>query len=111
MKNNPSSNMRAGKQGAACLPATDLRLTTHATVRAQQRGLKHFTLDLLMRFGKRVHDHRGGCIVIFDKHAKDRITRSLGKSAAQLKLDAYAVIDPEYRTMVDCGHRTQRVRT
>jgi len=85
-------------------------MTRHAQTRARQRGIRTRTLDLLMQFGTLVHDHRGGCLVVFDNAARSRVANALGKAAAQLKLDAYMVLDASLSVVVTTGHRTRRIR-
>lgn len=86
------------------------RLSTHAATRRQQRGISPAMVDLLLRYGTRCYDHRGGCIVHFDKASRERLCRDLGSAAAQLKLSVYAVLDASHRTVITLGHRTRRVQ-
>lgn len=86
------------------------RLSTHASIRARQRGISDRTVELLLQYGTPVYDHRGGCLMVFDKAARARVLGALGKAAAQMKFSAYAVLDASRRTVITLGHRTQRVR-
>jgi len=50
-----------------------MKATNHATVRCQQRGVSPFVLDLLLRFGRRQHDHAGAEVIFFDRRAKKQV--------------------------------------
>jgi hypothetical protein len=72
-----------------------LLLTDHARVRLQQRGITEPVLECLLTYGSTVHDHRGGELVFFDHHARDRLRRTKGAEVfkkIEPKLDTYAVI-------------------
>ena len=91
---------------------TPVRLTRHASQRMRQRGIKADTLDLLLKYGRRVYDHRGAARLIFDKQARQRIESALGKAAAQVRYTAYAVVDAARgNTLITVAHRrNSRVR-
>ena len=57
------------------------QLTFHAAQRLQQRGIDRRTLELLQAFGRRVYDHRGGCRLVFDRRARERVRALLGRRA------------------------------
>lgn len=71
-----------------------MNATTHAAVRCQQRGVSPFVIDLLLRFGRREHDHRGAEIVFFDRRAKKEVESYTGGSIGKLseQMDSYAVV-------------------
>ena len=71
-----------------------MKATTHATVRCQQRGVSPFLIDLLLRFGRREHDHQGAEIVFFDRRAKKDVESYTGGSIGRLseQMDWYAVV-------------------
>jgi len=84
-------------------------MTTHASIRGQQRGVPPLVLDLLMRFGCREHDHRGGEVVYFDRNSKKHIRSYVGGVMGKLSeyLDSYAVlVDGQ---VVTVGARYRRV--
>lgn len=87
-------------------------LTHHARARMQQRGIPETALATLLDFGTAVHDRRGGEIVYFDKRARRRVERVLGRLESR-RLErffgTYAVLgdEGEIRTV---GHRVRRVR-
>lgn len=68
--------------------------TTHANIRAQQRGIPPIVVDLLFQFGQRAHDHRGGEVIYFDKQSRKKIETYAGGLLGKLNqhLDSYAVV-------------------
>lgn len=88
-----------------------MKPTAHGTIRCQQRGIPALVVDLLLRFGRREHDHRGAEIVFFDRRAKKRIESYAGGLIGKLSehLDSYAVVsDGE---IVTVGVRYRKVNT
>src|SRR5688500_5565540 len=43
----------------------------------QQRGIREDAVDLLFRYGREEHDHRGGTIIYLDKAARRRMKREM----------------------------------
>ena len=88
-----------------------LSMTHHAQARLQQRAIPHPVLECLLDYGRKIHDHRGGELVFFDRNARDRLRRDHGDALfkkLETKLDAYAVID-EDGVVLTVGHRTKRI--
>lgn len=88
-----------------------LQLTNHARARLQQRAIPMPVLDCLMSYGKKVHDHRGGEILFFDRQARHQLRRTFGNDGfkrLETKLDTYAVIGTD-GAVVTVGHRTRRI--
>ena len=87
------------------------RLTNHARVRLQQRGISTPILNCLLTYGRKVYDHHGGEIVYFDHHARDRLRRICGRDEfkqIEPKLDVYAVIGID-GAVLTVGRRTRRI--
>lgn len=87
------------------------RLTDHARVRLQQRGIPEAVLECLLTYGSTVPDRRGGELVFFDHDARDRLRSMQGDNAfkkLEPKLDTYAVIADD-GVVVTVGHRTKRI--
>ncbi len=85
-------------------------MTTHATVRLQQRGISAHVLDCLLEYGRKAHDHRGAEIVYFDSQSRIKVRCALGDEAFKKvadRLDTYAVLAND-GTVVTVGHRTKR---
>lgn len=71
-----------------------MKASNHATTRCQQRGVPPLVVDLLLRFGRREHDHKGAEIVFFDRRAKKEVESYTGGSIGKLseQMDSYAVV-------------------
>lgn len=71
-----------------------MKRTSHATARAQQRGIPPIVVDLLLRFGQIEHDHAGAEILYFDRRSKRRVESYVGALFGKLSehLDSYAVV-------------------
>lgn len=85
-------------------------ITTHATVRLQQRGISALVLDCLLEYGRKAHDHRGAEIVYFDSQSRTKVRSALGDDAYRKvadRLDTYAVLSND-GAVVTVGHRTKR---
>lgn len=71
-----------------------MSFTKHAKVRGQQRGIPELVVDLLLRFGRRHHDHAGAEIILFDRTSKKKLEAYAGGLIGKLNehMDCYAVI-------------------
>lgn len=89
-----------------------LPLTVHAEARANQRGIRHNVIDLLLAFGARA-PAESGCQYIYMDHAARRAARKdLGRVAyakVERALDAYLILG-DNGWIVTCAHRNARVR-
>jgi hypothetical protein len=88
-----------------------LRLSPHAAVRMQQRGVKTEVLAHLLHYGRWASDHLGGQIVLFDEQALNRLSRHEPPPAMQAvrdHRDVYAVVSGD-GCVVTVGHRYKRV--
>ena len=96
---------------ATPLPADPTPLTTHALVRARQRGIDLEALACLLSYGRRRHDHRGAEIVTFDHAALDEVARREPRPTWRKAVEAsslYAVLGPD-GFVITTGHRYRRV--
>ena len=87
------------------------RLTRHAEVRLQQRGVPVVVLDCLSAYGRREHDHTHCEIIYFDTKPLERSQRYEGARAAKLASDhrgVYALIDSD-GCVVTSRHRFCRI--
>jgi hypothetical protein len=86
-------------------------VSAHAAVRMQQRGIRADALDLLFRYGREEHDHRGGIVLYLDKPARARIARECGTAAIRSmgsRFRVYAVLGRS-GDVVTVGHRYARI--
>jgi hypothetical protein len=92
-------------------PFMDLvRLTHHASVRMQQRGIPAWYLRLLVEHGKTTHDGHGAVLKSVSKSTRQRLRNVLSpKESAQAEhyFGVYAVVTPD-RAVVTAAHRTHR---
>lgn len=85
--------------------------TTHAKIRAQQRGIRVDVIDYLISYGRREYDHARCEVVYMDNKAIAQLRGEVGVHAANLvtaQRDVYVVIDSK-GMVVTTGHRFRRV--
>ena len=86
-------------------------LSSHASVRLQQRGVQRDVLDCLLTYGKADHDHHGCQIVTFDGRAMEHIGRHEPrpvKSKVSDHRNVYVVLNSD-GMVVTAGHRFKKV--
>jgi hypothetical protein len=87
-----------------------IRLTDHAAVRMQQRGIPGWYLRLLVEHGKTTHDGHGAVVKSVSKSTRQRLRGVLSRheyAQAERYFSVYAVITPE-QAVVTAAHRTHR---
>ena len=84
---------------------TDRRLTEHAQMRKQQRGIKDLQLQLLQHFGTD-HYQKGGCSLCFI----DRKTIQMLRSAID-NLDKLAAVKTPSETLATVMHMDRRIHS
>ena len=85
--------------------------TDHGRLRMQQRGIPPLIVQWLEAYGSEKFDHRGGCILHFDKRARRRLEREVGREPVRRMhewMDAYIVVAMD-GTVVTVGHRYERI--
>lgn len=85
-------------------------VTSHAAIRMQQRVVPPLIVDWLQAYGTECYDKHGGIKRYFDKAARRRMERELGRIAVRQMarfLDAY-LVEAE-GAVVTVGRRTQRI--
>lgn len=87
-----------------------MKITEHAAIRSQQRGIPPIVLDLLLQFGCHEYDHVGAEIVYFDRRSKKSVESYTGGLISKLSdhLNSYAVLDGG--TVITVGTRFKRIR-
>jgi hypothetical protein len=86
-------------------------MTGHAAKRLQQRGLPPLVLDWLTAYGQEHHDGHGATILYFNKPARRRLERAVGRLPLRRMADwlnAYAVISTD-GALITAGHRYRRI--
>ncbi len=87
-----------------------LPLTTHATIRLQQRGIAPWFVDLLLRHGDTAHDGHGATLRYVSKATRRRLAQVLTRqeyARAERWFDVYAVVSHD-QCVVTAAHRTRR---
>lgn len=89
---------------------SEFRLTRHATLRMQQRGIPLWYLRLLVEHGKTTHDGHGSVLKSVSKSTRQRLHQVLSRqeyAAAERYFGVYAVVSPD-QDIVTAAHRTHR---
>jgi hypothetical protein len=87
-----------------------IRLTTHAAIRIQQRGIPGWYMRLLVEHGKTTHDGHGAVLKSVSKSTRQRLRNVLSRkeyAEAERYFGVYAVVAPD-RAVVTAAHRTHR---
>lgn len=87
-------------------------LTQHASRRAKDRGIPPLVLQWLEEHGAEAHVGQGTRVLWFDKPARRRIERTVGREPVRRMhewMDAYAVVGNDGQT-ITCGHRRRRIK-
>lgn len=87
-------------------------MSTHGAGRAQQRGIPPLVIDWLSDYGVERHDRHGARLLYFDKLARRRLERAVGREPVRRMheyLDAYLVLSND-GIVVTAGHRFTRIR-
>lgn len=87
-----------------------VRLSRHAAVRLQQRGIPAWFLHLLVEHGACSHDGRGAVIMSVNKAARQRLAKALDRkeyARAERWFDVYAVLSSD-DTVLTAAHRNHR---
>lgn len=86
-------------------------VTEHAATRMRQRAISEQTVELLLEFGRRLYDHRGGIVHYFDKSCRRELQRRLGNDRyrqLEHELDDYLVTST-HGSVITVGHRDRRI--
>ena len=87
-----------------------LRLSEHAEVRCQQRGINRKTISLVYSFGK-CKRTKDGFSYAMDQEGRLRAKRDLGETAYKGvadKLNFYVVVAPDDDLVITVAHRLKR---
>lgn len=86
-------------------------VTRHAAARMHQRAVPPLVVEWLQQYGAEEHDKHGGVKRFFDKPARRRMERELGRAAVRRMaalLDTYLV--EAGGSVVTVARRTERIR-
>jgi hypothetical protein len=85
--------------------------TKHAQIRAQQRSIRPFLVELLLNFGKPQRSCKAD-LYTFDKRCREKIRRHLGSKhyfQIEEQLDCWAVVGDD-GCIVSVGHHSRRFK-
>lgn len=84
-----------------------IELSRHAAKRSQQRAIPSDALPLLLAYGERSHDGRGGVRYMMTHTSLAALARAVGRSQRLDSLaGAYAVVSADdERAVITVGHR------
>ena len=85
--------------------------STHALKQRQRRGIPPLIVQWLEEFGEEAHDHHGGIVLHFSKHARRRLERTVGCQVVRKLeewLDTFLVISTD-GTHITVGVRYRRI--
>lgn len=88
-----------------------MTVSTHASLRAQQRGIPPLIIHWLEEFGEQTHDHNGAVILHFTKKSRRRLETAVGREVTRRVsewLDSYAVLSLN-GNLITVGHRFKRI--
>lgn len=91
-------------------PPQPTRLSTHASIRLQQRGIPAWFVSMLLQHGRSQHDGHGAVIKTVDKTTRQTLRGLLSRTQfaqAERYFGVYAVV-ADGDTVVTAAHRTQR---
>lgn len=81
-------------------------LSRHADKRAQQRGIDYASVPLVLAYGRREFDGRGGVRYLMTEDSVASLRRAVGKTQqVEALAGVYAVVSAEDETVITIGHR------
>lgn len=81
-------------------------ISRHAGKRAQQRGIDQSAVTLVLAYGKREFDGRGGVRYLMTKDSIESLRRVVGTTQqVEALAGVYAVVSAEDDTVITLGHR------
>lgn len=81
-------------------------LSRHADKRAQQRGIEIMSVPLVLAYGKREFDGKGGVRYLMTAESIASLRRAVGRTQqVEALAGVYAVVSAEDQTVITLGHR------
>ncbi|MDK3021611.1 DUF4258 domain-containing protein [Cupriavidus taiwanensis] len=81
-------------------------MSRHADKRAQQRGIDKAALPLLLAYGQREFDGKGGVRYLMTATSLNALSRVVGRTKQVESLaGVYVVVSTEDQTVITMGHR------
>lgn len=88
-------------------------MTNHASKRMQQRRIPKEAVELVLRYGKRAYDHRGGIRRFIDKMGRRKIKNELGSltyKSVEPWIGTLVIQDATGAKVITVAHRTRRIK-
>lgn len=83
-----------------------MSISQHANKRAQQRGIDKATLPLLLAYGRREFDGKGGIRYLMTSDSVETLSRAVGRTKqVEALAGLYAVVSTTDQTVITMGHR------
>lgn len=81
-------------------------MSRHADKRAQQRGIDKSALPLLLAYGQREYDGKGGIRYLMTTSSLNNLSRVVGRTKqVEALAGVYAIVSAEDQTVITIGHR------
>lgn len=81
-------------------------MSQHANKRAQQRGIDKAALPLLLAYGRREYDGKGGIRYLMTSDSLNTLSRAVGRTKqVEALAGLYAVVSAKDQTVITMGHR------
>jgi hypothetical protein len=81
-------------------------ISQHANKRAQQRGIDKAALPLLLAYGRREFDGKGGIRYLMTSDSLATLRRAVGRTKqVEALAGLYAVVSATDQTVITMGHR------
>lgn len=87
-----------------------MKVTKHASVRQQQRGIPPIVIDLLVNYGTVERSGKGATTHYFDKTSRRRLRAYTGRLADVIEpyLDCYAIVS-DSGDVITVAHRLKKL--
>jgi len=84
----------------------------HGEIRQQQRGIPSVIVDLVLKYGSREYDHRGGVVKYLNRRGRKVIEQNMGSDFVKRhsdQMNVYVVQSATDGRVITCGHRYARI--
>lgn len=89
-----------------------MNITHHGELRQQQRGIPSVIVDLVLTYGSREYDNRGGITKYLDRRSRKAIEQDKGREFVKRysnQMNVYVVQSAIDGRVITCGHRHTRI--
>lgn len=89
-----------------------MNISKHGGTRQQQRGIPSVIVDLVLTYGSREYDNRGGITKYLDRRSRKAIEKDMGRDFVKRysnQMNVYVVQSAVGGHVITCGHRHARI--